>query len=134
MLILIIVMYKWYLKCAYKNFQDKCWPCLYTIYFVIIYIIKMILTFPIFTFISVVNAALGMIIAAIFKTCFVIYGFIGSIILALFFRFPEKKLPLTPIGNRKLLRQSVTEIADQVKNFYSLHAIYLGFTSDDRIN
>ncbi|XP_021956293.1 fatty-acid amide hydrolase 2-B isoform X2 [Folsomia candida] len=76
---------------------------------------RVVLQWYCLTWLSVVNAALGMLVASIFRLLFWIYDIIGSVILAVLFKFPAEKNPLPPIGNRKFLRQSVTEIADQIR-------------------
>ena len=63
----------------------------------------------------VLNAAVGIMVASVLRIAYKGYDIIGTVIMALTVRFPKEKQSLPPIGDRQVLKQSVREIAEQVK-------------------
>lgn len=67
-----------------------------------------------FYFIPVVNAVFSLIMASVLRVIYKGYDALGSVLLAISVKSKEK-VPIPPIGDRKLLLMSVTDIADMVR-------------------
>jgi fatty acid amide hydrolase 2 len=76
---------------------------------------KIVLKWYFLTWMTVVNAAVSFIMAAFLRILYKVYDVIGVVLIGLAVKVPKQKDPLPPIGNKQLLKESVTNIADQIR-------------------
>lgn len=60
------------------------------------------------------NAVFTLIMTSVLRIIYKGYDALGSVLIRMAVNFPKEKVPIPPIGDRKLLLMSATDIADMV--------------------
>jgi len=77
---------------------------------------KIILRWYFLTWLTVVNAVVTLIMTSVLRIIYKGYDALGSVLIALSVKYPKEKVVLPPIGDRKLLLMSASDIADMIRN------------------